>query len=246
MDNKEQTLIEHLRDLRSCLLYSVSGIVFFACFCYAYVDYILAYLRAPIAKILGPNHKFVVLAPQEYFFTELKAAAIAGIFASSPWILWHIWRFIAPGLYKNEKKFAASFVIAGALFFICGALFAYEIIFPPMFGFFIESLPKDIEGAYSVGMLFGFASSTLLVFGVVFEAPVIVFMLVWAEIVDIDTLKKFRRHMIVLAFIIGAILTPPDPLTQIMLAVPLIILYELGILAASLLLRKKVLNQGQI
>lgn len=242
MDSRELTLIEHLRELRSCLVRIIIGLIVSALGCYLFAEQILAFLRAPMAKVLGDTSRFVVLAPQEYFFTELKAAAVAGLFVSSPWILWQVWKFIAPALYKSEKKFAATFVLAGASFFIAGGLFSYLAIFPAMFGFFIGTLPAGIEGAYSVGLLFGFATSMLLVFGVVFEAPVIVFMLVWADIVDIETLTKFRRYMIVIAFIIGAILTPPDPLTQVMLAVPLICLYEVGLLAARLMLRKKVLS----
>lgn len=243
MDSRELSLIEHLHELRKCLVRMVAGLVMAAIVCYLFAEEILAFLREPMAEVLGEHSRFVVLAPQEYFFTELKAAAVAGVFVASPWILWQLWRFIAPGLYKDEKKFAASFVIAGAGFFICGGLFSYLVIFPPMFSFFIGTLPPGIEGAYSVGMLFGFASTMLLVFGVVFEAPLIVFMLVWAEIVEIESLINFRRYMIVLAFIIGAILTPPDPLTQVMLAVPLIILYEIGLLAARFILRKKTLSK---
>lgn len=242
MDSRELSLIEHLRELRKCIVGMVAGIVISAIGCYVFAEQILAFLRKPMAEVLGEHSRFVVLAPQEYFFTELKAAAVVGLFVASPWILWQLWQFVAPGLYKGEKKFAATFVVAGAAFFICGGLFSYLVIFPPMFSFFIGTLPPGIEGAYSVGMLFGFASTMLLVFGVVFEAPLIVFMLVWAEIVEIDSLVNFRRYMVVLAFIIGAILTPPDPLTQVMLAVPLICLYEVGLLAARLMLRKKVLS----
>jgi len=246
MDEKQYTLLEHLKDLRRSLFRSIIGVVISTTVCFIFADQILAYLRQPMAEALGSSARFIVLAPQEYFFTQIKAALVAGIFLASPWILLQIWLFIAPGLYRNEKRHAALFVGAGAFFFIAGAFFSYLVVFPPMFRFFIGTLPEAIEGAYSVGMLFGFATSMLLAFGVVFEAPVLVFMLVLLDVVEIKTLAKFRPYILVLSFVLGAILTPPDPVTQIFLALPLIILYEIGLIASKIFVRKRAQQDSEI
>ncbi len=239
MDEKQYSLLEHLKDLRQCVIRSMLGVVICSIGALFFSNEILAYLREPMSRVLGDSAKFIVLAPQEYFFTQIKAGIVAGIFLASPWILFQVWKFIAPGLYKNEKRYSAIFVLAGAFFFIAGAVFSYTIVFPPMFKFFIGTLPPGVEGAYSVGMLFGFATSMLLAFGLVFETPVLVFMLVLLDIVEIQSLVKFRRYLLVLAFVLGALLTPPDPITQVFLALPLIILYELGLLASRIMLSKR-------
>ena len=241
MDDRQYSLLEHLKSLRSCIIRSLLGLVICFIFAIFFSDEILSYLRKPMMNVLGNSAKFVVLVPHEYFFSKIKAAIVAGIFLSSPWIFFQIWLFIAPGLYKKEKYYSVVFVLAGAFFFIAGAFFSYLIVFPPMFSFFVSTLPSSIEGAYSVGMLFGFATSMLLAFGLVFETPVFVFMIVLLDIVEISSLIKFRRYVFVLAFVLGAILTPPDPLTQVFLALPLIILYELGLFFAKIMIFKRKL-----
>jgi len=239
MDEREYSLIEHLRELRTCLWRALVGLTLAAIACFIVSDDILHILRLPMEKALGQAGQFVVLAPQEYFFAQMKAAVVGGIFVSSPWILYQLWRFISPGLYRNEKRYSALFVIVGAFFFICGAVFCYLAVFPPMFRFFIGTLPEGVQGTYSIGMLFGFATSILLAFGLVFESPVIVFLLVVMDLVEISTLKQARPYVFVCAFVVGATLTPPDPVTQTMLALPMIILYELGLIAARIFMRAR-------
>ena len=239
MDEREIHILDHFRDLRKSLIRSIFGIMVGMIVCFAFADEILAWLRKPMQSVFKDNSHFIVLVPHEYFFTEMKAALVAGLFLSSPWVLYQIWLFVAPGLYKKEKKMAALFVVAAMLCFVAGAYFGYTFVFPPMFQFFIGTLPDDIQGTYSVGMLFGFATNMLLAFGLVFETPVVVFLLVMLNVVELESLTKIRRYVIVAAFLIAAILTPtPDPLTQTMMAVPMIFLYELGILVARLVLRR--------
>ena len=133
-----------------------------------------------------------------------------------------------------------AFVSAGAFFFIAGALFCYYVVFPPMFIFFVGTLPEGVIGNYSIGVLYGFATNMLLAFGLVFEAPVVVFLLAALGIVDVDQFGQWRRYVIVFAFILAAVITPtPDPMTQSLMAVPMILLYEFGVLAARLLLSKR-------
>lgn len=239
MDENPYPIVAHLRDMRRRVVASLWGVAVAMCVSLYFAEDILRWLRKPMQAVLGENSHFIVLVPHEYFFTQMKAALVAGIFLSSPWILYQVWLFVAPGLYKREKSLAAGFVAAAVFFFVAGAYFGYEAVFPTMFKFFVGTLPPDIQGSYSVGMLFGFATNMLLAFGLVFETPVVVFLLVLMGVVDIESLSKWRRYVIVIAFIVSAIVTPtPDPLTQTMMAVPMVLLYELGLLASKLLIKK--------
>lgn len=239
MDKAAYPIVEHLRDLRKMVVRSSIGVMVSMIVCFCFAEVILKYLRMPMEAVLGPNNVFIVLSPHEYFFTEMKAALVAGIFLSSPWIMYQLWLFVAPGLYRSEKRMALGFIVVTVFFFIAGAYFAYTVVFPPMFKFFIGTLPPDIHGSYSIGILFAFATNLLLAFGLVFETPVVVFLLVMMGVVDVESLAKWRRYVIVIAFIVSAILTPtPDPITQSMMAVPIIMLYELGLWSAKLFLHK--------
>ncbi|MES2503633.1 MAG: twin-arginine translocase subunit TatC [Myxococcota bacterium] len=232
----------HLSDLRRMLVRALWGVLVGLIACFWAAEHLLAWLLAPIQKSMGENARLIVLSPHEYFFTEMKAAFIGGVLLSSPWIFYQIWLFVAPGLYKTEKKMAAVFVGVTAFCFVGGVMFAQYCVFPSMFSFFLGTLPAYIEGQYSIGLLFAFSSNLLLVFGLVFETPVLVFMLAFMDLVALSTLKSVRRYVIVVAFIVAAILTPtPDPMTQTMMAVPMILLYELGLFLARL--AKMRLNQ---
>jgi sec-independent protein translocase protein TatC len=234
-DDKEYTLIEHLTDLRKRLVRAVLGLTIAAFGCFFVGDQLLEFVRQPMVVLLPEGSEFVVLAPQEYFFTKMKMAVVAGLFLSSPWILYQFWLFVAPGLYKHERRYVVAFVFFGAFFFIAGAVFGYLVVFPPMFNFFIETLPAGVTGQYSVSLVYGFAIHMLLAFGVVFEAPVVVFLLSLLGVVDPRALAGYRRHVIVLSFIVAAILTPtPDPITQSLMAGPMILLFELGLFAARI------------
>lgn len=239
MDEKEAPLLVHLGELRTCLVKAILGLFVGMMVCYFFSGHIMAFLKKPMMDIMPAGSSFVVLSPQEYFFTELKASLFFGVILASPWVFFQMWAFVAPGLYKNEQRMVFWFVTAASICFTAGVLFAYFLVFPPAFKFFIDTLPKGIVGAYSIEMLYGFAITVLLAFGIVFQTPIAVFLLVAFELIPIETLKKYRRLAFVLSFVIGAILTPPDPITQVMLALPTYGLFELGILFASFMLKQK-------
>lgn len=239
MDEREAPLMAHLGELRSCLVKALLGLAIGMAVCYSFSDLIMAVLKKPMMDIMPAGSSFVVLSPQEYFFTELKASLFFGVLLASPWMFYQLWSFIAPGLYKNEKNMLFWFVVAASLCFLIGVLFAYFLVFPPAFKFFLETLPKGIVGAYSIDMLYGFAITVLLAFGVVFQTPIAVFLLLAFDLIAYETLTKYRRLIFVLSFVVGAILTPPDPITQIMLALPTYALFELGLLFARLMLKQK-------
>ena len=239
MDKTPRPLLEHLGELRSCLIQSIMGVSASMVLCYFFVGHIMEALRRPMMLVMPKDARFVVLSPQEYFFTELKAALFFGIILGCPWIFWQIWRFVAPGLYKGERRLLFFFVISASSCFVGGCLFAYFLVLPPAFSYFLGILPPNVTGAYSIGMLYGFSITLLFAFGVVFQTPIIVFLLAILGFVSVESFAKYRRHVFVLCFVVGTLLTPPDPITQIMLALPAYALFEIGLLIARLLIKKR-------
>lgn len=238
MDEREKPLLIHLAELRVCIVRSMIGLFSCMIFAYIFVDPIMAALRKPMLAIMPADASFVVLSPQEYFFTELKAALFIGVILAFPWIFWQLWRFVAPGLYKHEQRTLCFFVIGASMCFVAGCAFAYFLVFPPAFSYFVNLLPPGVKGSYSIDMLYGFSITLMLAFGLIFQTPIAVFLLILFDLVELATFKKYRRHAFVMSFIVGALLTPPDPITQVMLALPAYGLFELGLLFASLMKKK--------
>ena len=200
---------------------------------------VLGIIRGPMEHVLqaryGPTAHFVTTGAAEYFVCQMKAALVGGLFIASPWVLYQIWQFIAPGLYDHEKKYVTVFVWAGAFFFCAGAAFAYFFVFPPMYSFFVNQQPVDVQMLPSLEENFSFTLKLLVAFGIVFETPVVIFILSIAGIIDPSTLGKYRRYVVVVAVVIGAILTPsPDVYSQCLMAVPLLALYEFGVLVSRM------------
>ena len=173
------------------------------------------------------------------FITYLKVALIAGILLSAPFIFYQLWLFIAPGLYQREKRYVIPFVLFSTILFVGGALFGYFVVFPFGFKFFLGFSNQYIKALPSVKQYFSFSIKLLLAFGIVFELPVVVFFLTKMGLITPELLKKKRKYAILLIFIIAAILTPPDAATQCMMAVPLIVLYEISILVSKTARKKK-------
>ncbi len=246
MDDREYSLMEHLAELRGRLAKALIGVGLVAIASFVISDSILKLLRAPLDKAVAAANKhalennlppveahFIVIAPAEYIVSQMKAAFVAGLFIASPWVLYQIWLFISPGLYDHEKRYVSAFVWAGAACFCGGAVFAYLVVFPQMFGFFVANNPPDILMTLSIAEHFSFSLKMLVAFGVVFETPVVIFILSIAGIVDPNTLYKYRKYVVVVAFIVGAVLTPsPDAMSQLLLAGPLLVLYEVGVLVS--------------
>ncbi len=175
----------------------------------------------------------------EMFFAYIKVAFIAGIMAASPLIFYQLWMFIAPGLYRKEKKMAIPFVISSTILFVGGALFGYFVVFPFGFKFFIGFSNEYVKALPSVKQYFSFSMKLLFAFGAVFELPVIIFFLSKMGVVTPQFLRQQRKYAILLTFALAAILTPPDVITQCMMAGPLIVLYEIGILVSRIAQKKK-------
>lgn len=225
------TFTEHLEELRWCLVKSLAAVVLAFAVSYFFSDRIFAFMVAPLKQNLQPGQSLIGTGVAEAFFIEIKVALVAGVFLAGPVIFYQIWRFIAPGLDKGEKRLVIPFVLCTSLFFVGGAYFCYRGVLPFAFLYFIDQYRSlGVSPEIRIGEYFTFFFRMVLAFGVTFELPVFTFFLVRLGIWDYRFLWRQFRYAILVIFILAAILTPgPDVISQILLAVPLTLLYLLSI-----------------
>jgi sec-independent protein translocase protein TatC len=224
-------LNEHLVELRRRLIHSILALAVGFGVAYYFIDPIFDAVARPLKQVLPKGSDIIFVAYSEGFFAYLKLAFVCGIFLSSPVILYEIWAFIAPGLYSHEKRIVLPLAFISSLCFIGGGVFGYFVVFPAAFGFFAGYSGAGLRLMPNITEYLSFAIHLLLAFGLAFELPVFMLFLGMMGIVRAEWLRKWRRYAILIAFIVAAILTPtPDVVNQILMAVPLILLYELGIL----------------
>jgi sec-independent protein translocase protein TatC len=223
----------HLSELRIRLVYSVITVVVMFFVCFSVYQPILDWMLLPAKDILPTGTQMVAIEIQETFFTALKVSFFGGLIISLPVIFYQFWMFVAPGLYEHEKKFVVPFVFFATLMFLIGGSFAYYVVIPFGFEFLINFGNSLVSVMPSIGKYVGFFTKLLVGFGIAFELPVITFFLATIGLVDDKMLKEFFRYAIVFIFILSALLTPPDVLTQFLMAVPLIILYGISIVIAK-------------
>ncbi|MDQ7832302.1 MAG: twin-arginine translocase subunit TatC [Desulfovibrionaceae bacterium] len=241
--DQEMSLLDHLGELRTRVLHCVIAAAVGFLACYAVAEDMLRIFLKPLLEVLPPQSTLIATTLPEKFFTVLKMAFLGGFLAASPYIFYQIWRFIAPGLYKEERRALVPVAIATAFFFTGGGLFGYFAVFPFAFSFFVNYAGELITIMPTISSYFSFAVMLLVAFGVVFELPVVLYFLAHIGLVTAAGLRRSRRWAILGAFILGAILTPADPISQCLMAGPLIVLYEVGILAAALFGKKKTTPQ---
>jgi sec-independent protein translocase protein TatC len=229
----------HIADLRKRLTISTITVVvmFFACF--SFYEPILEWMMAPVKHALPAGTSMIAVEIQETFFTAMKVAFFGGFIISLPVIFWQLWLFLAPGLYDHEKKLVVPFVFFATLMFLLGASFAYYIVVPIGFDFLIAFGNSVVSVLPSIGKYVGFFTKLMIGFGIAFELPVITFFLAKIGLVNDQMLKDFFRYAVVLIFIVAAVLTPPDVISQVLMAAPLLILYGVSIYIA------KVFNPAQ-
>ena len=232
-NKKEMPFLDHLEELRWRILKSLIAVFIMTVICFSFSDILLEILLYP-GQHIDPPVKLQVLKVQTKFIIKLEIALIAGIIFSLPIILYQIWKFVAPGLLKNEKRILPFISFAVALCFLIGVIFAYFVIIPYALFFFINLGPVDIESNIALDFYIGFILRILVAFGIVFELPALSFLLTKIGLLTPAIMKKYRKYAIVGAFILAAILTPPDPMTQFFLALPLVILYEVSIFISYL------------
>lgn len=232
-----QSIFEHFRELRTRLVRVAIAIVVGFGICWFFHTEIANIVYRPLINALpeGSNKasSIIFTGVAEGFLTHMKLSIVAGIFLMSPVIFYQIWAFIAPGLYDEEKRFVIPVAISSGLCFMAGGSFCYFVVFPNAFQFFMTYSDGPFQAMPSMKEYFGFTMQLMLAFGIIFEMPLFSFFLAKLGIVRASAMRRFRRYFIVIAFILGAFLTPPDPLSQLLMAGPLLILYELSIIIAS-------------
>lgn len=236
MNDPQLPVMTHLEELRKRLIISaVTWVVAFIA-CYSYAERIFHFIAEPVRAALPEGSSLVFINATEPFFTYLKIGALAGVMVALPVILWQLWVFAAPGLYAREKKFIIPFVLTGCLCFGIGTFFGFKHVFPVIFTFLISygTSTGEISAMLSMGAYLSICSRLLLSFGLVFELPVVVFFLARMGVVNAPWLASKRKYAIVMAFIFGAVLTPPDLFSQTAIAVPFVLLYEISIWVARI------------
>ncbi|MBW2567984.1 MAG: twin-arginine translocase subunit TatC [Deltaproteobacteria bacterium] len=229
----------HLEELRKRLVVCFIAISIGFVASYGFKEQIFQILSRPLISAMGTGDKLIFTGLPEAFFTYLKVAFLTGIMLAAPVILYEFWIFIAPGLYKKERSLLVPIVFISSFFFIGGSLFGYFVVFPFGFKFFLGFASDTIQALPSMKEYLGFSAKLLLAFGLVFELPVVITFLAKLGIVSVDFLKKNRKYALILFFVGAAIITPPDVITQIMMALPLMLLYEISILGARAFGKKK-------
>jgi sec-independent protein translocase protein TatC len=232
-------LTAHLAELRSRVFKMLIAWLAGAAAAWRWRDDIFGTLLAPATRALGEDAKLQAIAPTEIFFTYLQCALLAGFLLALPVFFWQAWAFVAPGLYPQEKRVALPFVLVSTLLFLGGAAFGHSVVFPVIFAFFASFSSSFVEAAWTMREVFGFSTRMLLAFGAGFELPVVVFFLALAGIVEPRAMLRGTKYFVLIAFVLGGVLTPPDPLSQSLLAGPLIALYLLGVGAAYLFVPKR-------
>ena len=232
MSEQEETIISHLVELRDRLIRSLIaiGIVFVCLFPWSKDLYAL--LAQPLLAVLPKGGQMIATDVVGVFLVPMKVTLLLALLIALPYVLFQIWAFIAPGLYAHEKRLVVPLVVASFVLFVTGMSFAYFVVFPTVFKFMSSIAPQGVAWMTDIEKYLGFVLSSFLAFGVTFEVPVVVIVLVRVGIVSLEKLKEARPYVIVGAFVVGAVFTPPDVLSQCMLAIPLWVLFELGLILA--------------
>jgi len=238
-DDDKVTFTAHLEELRDRLIkcFIAVGVGFVVS--YGFKEKLFQILVRPLISVMESGDNLIFTNLPEAFFTYLKVSFLSGIMLATPVILYQFWMFVAPGLYRKERHLMVPIVILSSFFFVGGALFGYFIVFPFGFKFFLGFATENIRPLPSMREYLSFSSKMLLAFGLVFELPLVLTFLAKLGIVSVDFLKKNRKYALLLFFVGAAILTPPDVVTQIMMALPLMVLYEISIVGARLFGKKK-------
>jgi len=231
--NTSESFIAHLVELRNRLLHSMVALLLVFICLFPFASDLYALIAQPLLAKLPSGGQMIATDVTTPFFVPLKMALMAAFLIALPYILYQVWRFVAPGLYEHEKRMVIPLIAASTILFYCGMAFAYFAVFPIVFGFITASAPIGVAVMTDIDKYLSFVLSMFVAFGVTFQVPVAVVLLVRMNVVTTDKLKEIRPYVIVGAFVIGAIFTPPDVVSQFMLALPLWLLYEAGIVVAG-------------
>ena len=225
-----QPLIEHLIELRNRILRCLGAVVIIFLPLFYFANEIYAYISEPLRAFLPEGASMIATEVASPFITPFKLSLFMALFCAMPYILHQVWRFIAPGLYANEKQIAIPLLISSVLLFYAGMSFAFYVVFPLMFGFFTSKVPDGVVMMTDINRYLDFVLKLFFAFGLAFEIPIATMLLIWTGATDVKSLRRKRPFVIIGCFVVGMLLTPPDVISQILLAVPMWVLFELGII----------------
>jgi len=235
------SLGDHLEELRTRLIRALIGIVFGLVICLFFASKIIAFIEKPYIDVMGEQARLQTLAPADGFVSYVKIALISGLILSSPWVFYHLWLFVAAGLHHHERRYVYYAVPFSTILFVTGALFFIFVVAPITLGFLVKFNQKvlGVQSNFTFANYVSFVTMLMLVFGVAFQTPIAIFFLNRTGLVSIDSLRKSRKYVLLGIFIVAAMVTPPDVISQVTLAIPLYFLFELGILLSYFASRKE-------
>ncbi|AZG33820.1 MULTISPECIES: twin-arginine translocase subunit TatC [Shewanella] len=237
--SQQKPLISHLLELRNKLLKAIGSVLIVFITMVYWANDIYHYIALPLMRSLPETGSMIATDVAAPFFAPFKLTLVLAFFIAIPYVLYQVWSFVAPGLYKHEKRLVFPLLASSTLLFYLGIAFAYYIVFPVVFGFFTSVVPDGVEVATDISSYLSFILKLFFAFGLAFEIPVAVVLLCWAGVTTPDELRQKRPYIVVGAFVVGMILTPPDIISQTMLAIPMLLLFEGGLIAARFYSKKE-------
>jgi len=237
LDHKEQSLLEHLVELRDRLLRMVLAVLILFLALFPFSEQIFTLVAQPLLSLMPEDTSMIATGVTSPFLAPFKLVLLLAVLLAVPYLLHQLWAFVAPGLYSHEKKLAAPLLISSVFLFYCGIAFAYFVVFPLLFAFFIAIAPEGVAVMTDIGQFLDFIIAIFIAFGIAFEVPVATFLLILAGATTPEKMAQKRPYVIVGAFVIGMVLTPPDVISQSLLAVPMWFLFELGLLMSRMFIK---------
>lgn len=239
--DREMSIVEHLIELRGSVMRALAALIIAFVILVPFNHQIYEWFARPVLINLLPGQKMLAQQPIDVFLTPIKVCLFLAVLITIPWTLYQAWRFIAPGMYRHEKRMMLPILVSGTTLFYLGVIFAYYVILPLMFGFLLKqgNAMTDIAVMPDITNYLGLSLKMFMAFGIVFEVPVATVILIQIGVVEIETLTSKRPYIVLIAFVVGMVLTPPDVFSQTLLAIPMLLLFEAGILVAKYLEKKK-------
>ncbi|SHE63537.1 sec-independent protein translocase protein TatC [Modicisalibacter ilicicola DSM 19980] len=238
-DPPQAPLIEHLIELRSRLMRAVVAVLVIFLGLYAFSNDIYTFVADPLMALLPEGSQMIATEVASPFLAPFKLTLVVAVFVAVPFVLHQLWAFIAPGLYENEKVLAVPLLVSSVLLFYGGAAFAYYAVFPLLFDFFVHTGPENVAVMTDINQYLNFVLKLFFAFGVAFEIPIATFLMIWTGATTVESLSRKRPYIILGCFVVGMLMTPPDVISQSLLAVPMWLLYEIGILFGRIVRRRR-------
>ena len=244
-NDKQESFVSHLVELRDRLIKIIIGIVVVLLGLFPFANEIYSFLAEPLLKHLPESSTMVAIDVASPFLTPFKLVMLLAVVLTIPWILYQLWAFIAPGLYKHEKRLVLPLLFSSSILFYLGMVFAYFVVFPLVFGFFTKVTPEGVAVMTDISRYLDFVTKMFIAFGAAFEVPILTFVLVMTGVTTVEALSSARSYVIVAAFVIGMLLTPPDVISQILLAIPVWLLFELGLVMSKIVSKRTTVEAGR-